>query len=489
MDPVVLVGILCGCFTAGTLLVVLCLCCRSGVFRRCFGSHSVDKAVSPVVVLPDLRFTGSKKEYVQPRFEEGSLCVTPHPAVDVDNEEDSLDGKRKRRIGVDPDELRGRLDGITSPVSSGLLDFDLYYNNETEKLCGVIVQARELPMLRDRLPNTFVQVELSPGQGYVQRTPMMYESSNPRYDESFQFGPVHLDELLSQGQLHFRVYHSDYFRKEECLAWVDVPMSDFLFDDLAEGELHVCRALIKSETQTRLRLHQTSSMSRSSSAETPNTGTSKSKRGHQSPLHKSPLRHRCQSPQIYLTSTTGMRVMLEAEHVKRGAFSDSEIFTGSSRADPPMPWSAHAGSPGMLQLSLLYNRELGRLVVIILKAKDLQLRLNGEPPDVSVRLHVYNDIEQRKHSKKRTVIQRRTTDPVFNASFNLSLPDMALAHSQLVLSVVDVYGTGRLGVQVIGQLVLGREVSGERECKHWLDATSQDGGGRQVTMWHSLGPT
>ena len=473
MHPVLL-GVLCAFVSFVALLLVLCLCQRCGVFRRCFGLRSKGKtAKTSVIELPDLSYS-ARQEYVQPRFEEGSLSVTPHIRLAASSEDDDTDSYVEQySTGVDPDELRGRLRHIMHPVSSGLLDFDLCYNKEMKQLCGVIVQARELPMIRDRLPNTFAQVELFPGHQYSHRTQIKHGSSSPAYGECFQFGPTDLDQLISCGQLQFRIYHTAYLRKEECIACVDVPLADFSADDLIEGEIRICRAMIKPYAKS---VDVSPSISRTSSMETPTRRTPLTQDSGRPPI----LRYR--SPQIFLTKATGTLLNLEVESARGGAVSDSEIVIESRQS---RKLKKNIGTLGMLQFSLLYTRESGQLLVTILKARDLQRRLNIQPPDVSVKLYIYNNIEHRKHSKKVTV-KRRGTDPVFNQSFILHLHESALACSQLVLSVIDSFGTSRSSYRVIGSVILGSNVSGEKECQHWLDVMKPDGDGQQITMWHSI---
>lgn len=489
MHPLLL-GAICAFVSFVSLLLLLWLCQRFGVIRRRFGlTRTRNKTTSKTIMLPDLNYS-ARQEYVQPQFE-GSLCSTPHirlavssysPSEGEDTDPDSDVAQVAQYMystgtGVDPNELRGRLRNLTSPVSSGLLEFDLSYNKDMKQLCGVIVQARELPMIQDRLPSTFAEVELLPGHQYSYQTKIKHETCNPAYDECFHFGPIDLDQwqLISCGKLQFRIYHTEYLRKDVCIAYVDVHLADFSVNDLSEGDIRICRAMIKPYAKT---VHErvSSSLSRSSSVETPMRYTSLPQTSGEIPII--PQR----SPQLFLTKSSGSVLNLKVENVRCGAVSDSEIVMGLSHSKS---LETNLGTLGMLQFSLRYTRVSSQLLVIILKVKDLQHQVNMQLPNVSVKLHIYNIIEQQRHSKRATV-KRRGTDLVFNQSFLLHLQESALAHSQLVLTVIDSFGTRRSNYQVIGSVVLGSDANGEKECQHWLDAIKPDGDGQQFTMWHSI---
>ena len=477
---VLIVGVVC-IVVVVVVLLLLWLCSRSKQLKRFL--QLKDKESTPILQLPDLTVSYSNTQCVQPRFEEGSLYMVPH--LIADDEKDDFDGKEKQRLGgIDPDELRGRLHGILSPLSCGLLDFSIYYDTETKHLYGVIFCVRELPMVRDRLPNALIQVELACTQQYVYCTALKRESSSPIYNEPFQFGPIDLNDLVTFGMLHFQVFHIDHTWKDRCLAFVDVPLSDFPTEDLIEDELSICRALIKSDSEPFIRPHQVYSISRSSSTETTFTNTLP-RSGQETPYlqETSRLQYRQQSPQIYLTSTTGAKTMLEANdgvRQRRASMSEMTSLYKQSQFSKQVTTS----SPAMLQLSLLYDRGTARLIVIVLKAKYLQLQPGGLPPNVLLKLYIYNTVTQQKFSKKAAEIQRRTTDPVFNESFSFRLPESSLSDYQLVISIVDATEKSRLRHRSIGDIVLGCNVDGESNKKHWLSATHGDGIGKQVTMWH-----
>ena len=236
---VVLLGLLCGIAAAVIILLVVCLCHRCGLLDSCIRSTKPDSDY-PIIGFPSPDALSGRTEYVQPSFtDDGDL--DPRPGRRAPPPVAEIPGS-----AVDAAVLRERLarlaydSGDESPMPLGQLDFSVGYDSDAMALAGVVMGATQLPIVRGRAPTTFVHVTLLPGQHYRYKTSTKREETNPRFDEAFRFGVVDLDELIGSGLLQFRLYHSDWLRKEELIGWYDVNLGDYGKARLCSGVRESC---------------------------------------------------------------------------------------------------------------------------------------------------------------------------------------------------------------------------------------------------------
>nr|KAG5698270.1 hypothetical protein BaRGS_024077 [Batillaria attramentaria] len=151
------------------------------------------------------------------------------------------------------------------------------------------------------------------------------------------------------------------------------------------------------------------------------------------------------------------------------------------------------GKLGELLLSLCYQPNIGRLTVIVMKAKELKakditgssglfslrsgLKATSSDPYVKIWLHFGGT----KIEKKKTNIKMRTLNPVYNESFIFEIPWEKIREASLEISVMDFDKLGRN--ELIGKVILGCR-SGPMETRHWNDMVSKPR--QQVAQWHLL---
>ncbi|KAK7485170.1 hypothetical protein BaRGS_00023580, partial [Batillaria attramentaria] len=137
------------------------------------------------------------------------------------------------------------------------------------------------------------------------------------------------------------------------------------------------------------------------------------------------------------------------------------------------------GKLGELLLSLCYQPNIGRLTVIVMKAKELKAKdiTGSSDPYVKIWLHFGGT----KIEKKKTNIKMRTLNPVYNESFIFEIPWEKIREASLEISVMDFDKLGRN--ELIGKVILGCR-SGPMETRHWNDMVSKPR--QQVAQWHLL---
>lgn len=137
------------------------------------------------------------------------------------------------------------------------------------------------------------------------------------------------------------------------------------------------------------------------------------------------------------------------------------------------------GKLGELLLSLCYQPNIGRLTVIVMKAKDLKAKdiTGSSDPYVKIWLHFGST----KIEKKKTNIKMRSLNPVYNESFIFEIPWEKIREASLEVSVMDFDKLGRN--ELIGKVILGCR-SGPMETRHWNDMVSKPR--QQVAQWHLL---
>ncbi|CAH1799974.1 unnamed protein product, partial [Owenia fusiformis] len=147
---------------------------------------------------------------------------------------------------------------------------------------------------------------------------------------------------------------------------------------------------------------------------------------------------------------------------------------------PLQPCSENSTSKrGELLLSLCYQPTVGRITVVIIKARELKAQDITGYSDPYVKLWLM--YQGKKIEKKKTEIKMRNLNPVYNESFIFQVPYEKIRETTIHISVYDWDRMSRN--DLIGQFVLGSK-SGPMEVKHWNDMLSKPR--QQVAQWHIL---
>lgn len=143
------------------------------------------------------------------------------------------------------------------------------------------------------------------------------------------------------------------------------------------------------------------------------------------------------------------------------------------------PCKDSRGKLGELLLSLSYQPSVGRVTVIVMKAKDLKAKDITGASDPYVKLWLlYGNA---KTEKKKTSIKMRTLNPVYNESFIFEIPWERIREATIEVTVMDFDKVGRN--EMIGKVLLGSK-SGPLESRHWNDMIAKPR--QQVAQWHLL---
>nr|XP_006642512.1 PREDICTED: synaptotagmin-12 [Lepisosteus oculatus]XP_015193547.1 PREDICTED: synaptotagmin-12 [Lepisosteus oculatus]XP_015193548.1 PREDICTED: synaptotagmin-12 [Lepisosteus oculatus] len=136
-------------------------------------------------------------------------------------------------------------------------------------------------------------------------------------------------------------------------------------------------------------------------------------------------------------------------------------------------------SVGEVLLSLSYLPTAERLTVVVAKAKNLVWTNNKTTADPFVKVYLLQD--GRKISKKKTVVKKDDTNPIFNEAMIFSVPAIVLQDLSLRVTVAECTEDGR--GENIGHVIIGPEASG-MGITHWnqMLATLR----KPVSMWHPL---
>ncbi|XP_017668773.1 PREDICTED: synaptotagmin-13 isoform X2 [Lepidothrix coronata] len=136
---------------------------------------------------------------------------------------------------------------------------------------------------------------------------------------------------------------------------------------------------------------------------------------------------------------------------------------------------------GEVLLSISYLPAANRLLVVIIKAKNLhskQLKdLLGS--DVSVKVTLRH--QSLKLKKKQTKRAKHKINPVWNEMIMFEVPHELLRASSVELEMLSQDGTGQS--HVLGKCSLGLHVTGT-EMNHWEEMLRNPR--RQIAMWHQL---
>ncbi|NXG24458.1 SYT13 protein, partial [Grallaria varia] len=136
---------------------------------------------------------------------------------------------------------------------------------------------------------------------------------------------------------------------------------------------------------------------------------------------------------------------------------------------------------GEVLLSISYLPAANRLLVVIIKAKNLQSRqlkdLLGS--DVSVKVTLRH--QSLKLKKKQTKRAKHKINPVWNEMIMFEVPHELLHASSVELEMLSQDGAGQS--HVLGKCSLGLHVTGT-ERNHWEEMLRNPR--RQIAMWHQL---
>ncbi|XP_043912440.1 synaptotagmin-15-like isoform X2 [Protopterus annectens] len=144
----------------------------------------------------------------------------------------------------------------------------------------------------------------------------------------------------------------------------------------------------------------------------------------------------------------------------------------------------HPSAFGDLQFSMSYNDYLGRLTLVVLRARGLHLLEEEEEEKVS---NLYVKVSLMKRNKlikcKKTAIIQRTPHPVFNETLSFRLDSEELSTASVSLSVhqrMEKEKSHPLGRVVVGPFMYARG----RELEHWNDMINRPK--ELVKQWHAL---
>ncbi|XP_008853254.1 synaptotagmin-13 [Nannospalax galili] len=136
---------------------------------------------------------------------------------------------------------------------------------------------------------------------------------------------------------------------------------------------------------------------------------------------------------------------------------------------------------GEVLLSISYLPAANRLLVVLIKAKNLHSNQSKEllGKDVSVKVTLKHQAQKLK--KKQTKQAKHKINPVWNEMIMFELPDDLLRASSVELEVL---GQGEEGPSCeLGHCSLGLHASGS-ERSHWEEMLKNPR--RQIAMWHQL---
>ncbi|XP_061490997.1 synaptotagmin-15 isoform X2 [Rhineura floridana] len=136
---------------------------------------------------------------------------------------------------------------------------------------------------------------------------------------------------------------------------------------------------------------------------------------------------------------------------------------------------------GDLQFSLSYNNYLGRLTVVVLRAKGLKLQNERHAVGVFVKVSLMNHNQFIK--SKRTMAVLASSDPLYNETFSFKVDQLELDTASLSLSILqEAEGDENclLGRIVVGPFMYTRG----KELEHWNEMISKPK--ELVKRWHAL---
>ncbi|XP_066513088.1 LOW QUALITY PROTEIN: rabphilin-3A-like [Hoplias malabaricus] len=131
------------------------------------------------------------------------------------------------------------------------------------------------------------------------------------------------------------------------------------------------------------------------------------------------------------------------------------------------------------RISLMYNSQLSRLIVGVIRCVHLAAMDANGYSDPFVKLVLKPDMG--KKAKNKTQIKIKTLNPEFNEEFSYEIKHAELAKKTLDISVWD-YDIGKCN-DYIGGCQLGISAKGER-LKHWYECLKNKD--KKIERWHTL---
>ncbi|NXC14079.1 SYT15 protein, partial [Corythaeola cristata] len=143
----------------------------------------------------------------------------------------------------------------------------------------------------------------------------------------------------------------------------------------------------------------------------------------------------------------------------------------------PQPPSDH----GDIQFSLSYNDYLGRLTVVVLRARGLKLQEESHAVSVYVKVSLMNHNKFIKSKKTAAILG--SPNPVYNETFSFKADQTELDTASLSLSVLQ--GTKGEKTHLLGRVVVGPFMyTRGKELEHWNEMISKPK--ELVKRWHAL---
>ncbi|XP_061071823.1 rabphilin-3A-like [Conger conger] len=134
---------------------------------------------------------------------------------------------------------------------------------------------------------------------------------------------------------------------------------------------------------------------------------------------------------------------------------------------------------GRILISLMYNTQLGRLIVGVVRCVHLAAMDANGYSDPFVKICLKPDMG--KKAKNKTQIKKKTLNPEYNEEFSYDIKHSELAKKTLDVSVWD-YDIGKSN-DYIGGCQLGITAKGER-LKHWYECLKNKD--KKIERWHTL---
>ncbi|XP_056613337.1 rabphilin-3A isoform X1 [Triplophysa dalaica] len=134
---------------------------------------------------------------------------------------------------------------------------------------------------------------------------------------------------------------------------------------------------------------------------------------------------------------------------------------------------------GRILISLMYNSQLSRLIIGVVRCVHLAAMDANGYSDPFVKIYLKPDMG--KKAKNKTQIKKKTLNPEFNEEFSYEIKHAELAKKTLDISVWD-YDMGKSN-DYIGGCQLGITAKGER-LKHWYECLKNKD--KKIERWHTL---
>eukprot|EP00112_Aurelia_sp_Birch-Aquarium-sp1_P016810 Seg3840.3 transcript_id=Seg3840.3/GoldUCD/mRNA.D3Y31 product=Synaptotagmin-1 protein_id=Seg3840.3/GoldUCD/D3Y31 len=171
----------------------------------------------------------------------------------------------------------------------------------------------------------------------------------------------------------------------------------------------------------------------------------------------------------------GFRINLKSYDVAQRTIIEEEI---------QVDFEEHE-NPGHIMVSLGYNREEEKLIVIVMRGKMLKCSahedtLLQETINPYTKVYLYNN--RKRIKKEKTETKRDQINPVYNQVMEFLVPQSTIESTNVVFVVMhkDVRTDSK---ENIGRIIIGANSSG-RCWEHWKKALSADG--KLIAQWHQL---